>query len=315
MKSVLLLLVIILQINVSAQEQQKVFTSDIDNFWIAYDSIQKVNSQEQKIHLINKLYIDKGTKGLKAFMKARKYNDSLWVRLINRLPKFWNSVRSNTLKVKFKANDMEKAVMVFKQLYPELKDAKMYFTIGGLRSGGTTWGNMVLVGTEIAAADSFVDVSEFKNKWLPSVFKKQNIDHVLFLNIHEYVHTQQKRGSKNVLAASIREGACDFIAELVTKQSLKSQYLFYGNAHEKEVKELFKKEMLTKQYSNWLSNGGKMGEKADLGYYIGYKICKSYYEISKNKSKAIKDIMELDYSNNKEVLTFLKKAKYISLKK
>jgi hypothetical protein len=35
-------------------------------------------------------------------------------------------------------------------LYPELREAKMYFTVGGLNSGGTTVNNMILIGTEIA---------------------------------------------------------------------------------------------------------------------------------------------------------------------
>lgn len=291
---------------------QKVHTSDIDNFWIAYDSIKMTNAYEEKIEIINKLYIDKGSKGLKAFMKARKYSDTLWVRLIQNLPKFWNSVRPNTLKVKTLSKKIENAVKSFEELYPQLKHAEIYFTIGGLRSGGTTMGNFVLIGTEIAAADSLVNVSEFKSNWLPNVFKNQSLNNIVFLNIHEYVHTQQKKQGENVLSASIREGACDFIAELITKRPYKSQYMIYGTNHEKEIKKTFKQEMFTKKYENWLSNGGKMGEKADLGYFIGYRICKFYYNNHKNKSKAIKNIIELDYSSEEKVLELLKSSKYFS---
>jgi len=129
-----------------AQGNSKIYTSDIDNFWVAYDSIQHVEDFSDKLELINRLYISKGTKGLHAFMKARDYNDTLYVKLIESNPKFWNSIRSNTLSVKDKAGELNEAVEKLKQIYPDLKDAEMYFTIGGLRSGGTVTDNMVLVG-------------------------------------------------------------------------------------------------------------------------------------------------------------------------
>jgi len=47
-----------------SQKSAKIFTSDIDNFWVAYDSIQKTNDHTQKLALIKKLYTDKGTPGL-----------------------------------------------------------------------------------------------------------------------------------------------------------------------------------------------------------------------------------------------------------
>ncbi len=38
-----------------------------------------------------------------------------------------------------------------------------------------------------------------------------------------------------------------------------------------------------------------MNGKADLGYFMGYAICKTYYKNAKNKTKALKEIAELDY--------------------
>ena len=148
----------------TAQESKKVFTIDIDNFWIAYDSIQTTRDSLKQIGLIQNLYIDKGTKGLKAFMAARDYNAKLWVQLIRLYPKFWNSIRPNTLSAKSYAPAIEQSINKFKELYPGLKEAKMYFTVGGLRSGGTTMNDMVLIGSEIATGNASTDVSEFPNK-------------------------------------------------------------------------------------------------------------------------------------------------------
>ena len=45
--------------------------------------------------------------------------------------------------------------------------------------------------------------------------------------------------------------------------------------------------------------------KTDLGYYIGYKICESYYQSAKDKKQAIKDILEI-----KDFNQFLIDSKY-----
>ena len=115
------------------------------------------------------------------------------------------------------------------------------------------------------------------------------------------------------MGACIREGSCDFISELTVEKTLNSQYLIYGRAHLKEVKENFRLDLFSSRYKNWLYNGGQLGEKSDLGYFIGYEICHSYYKNAKNKSTAIKDIINLDYSSEEEVLTFLRNSKFYSI--
>ncbi|HEX2533949.1 MAG TPA: hypothetical protein VHK69_09455, partial [Chitinophagaceae bacterium] len=150
---------------------QKVFTSDIDHFWTAYDRCQTTTDSLQQLHYIQSLYIDKGTEGLKAFMKARDYTAERYVSLIRKYPKFWNSIRANTLSVKSRSGEIEQSIRKLKVLYPGLREARMYFTIGGLRSGGTTMNDLVLVGAEIATGNASTDVSEFPDKWLEGVFK------------------------------------------------------------------------------------------------------------------------------------------------
>lgn len=310
MKQTLTILFLIASLTTRAQQTNKIFTADIDNFWRAYDSIQQTSDFTKKLALINEYYISKRTKGLDAFMGLRDYNDTLYVKLIERYPKFWTSIRSNTLSVKTKIAAFNKAIADLQKLYPGLREAEMYFTIGGLRSGGTVKDNMVLVGAEIATGDPSIDMSDFKNDWLKKAFAKQSLDNLVYLNIHEYIHTQQNGSGDRVLNQCIMEGACDFISELVLRKEPETQYMFYGKKSHKEIKEQFKQDMLTKNLANWLYNGGQKGESADLGYYIGYEICKSYYKHAKNKSQAIKEIIELNYTDDKAVDAFLVQSKF-----
>ena len=163
-----------------------------------------------------------------------------------------------------------------------------------------------------ATGTAETNVSEFNDDWLKNVFSKQSLDNIVSLNIHEYVHTQQIGDRNRVLSQSIKEGACDFITELVLESPMKTQYIIYGKEHFEQVKEQFRKEMFLNDFSNWLYNGVQKGESADMGYFIGYEICKAYYNQSTDKNQAIREIIELNYDNDKEVEQFLEKSKFYS---
>ncbi len=276
-------------------QKNKVETSDILNYWVAFDSVTATKDYHKQIDLINRLYIKKGTPGLAAFMEARGYTDSVWVHNINAYPKFWASIRSATLEAKESARELQVQIEKFKKLYPGLKPANIYFAIGGLNTGGTTLKDKVLIGTEIVTGSPTTDVSEFQGNWLKSVFANHG-SNLVFLNLHEYVHTQQNGVTQNVLGQALREGICDFVAETVLGKPISTSYLTFGRAHADSVKQAFKREMFGGAYGHWFYNGSRVGEKADMGYYVGYEIAKGYYNQSKNKKAAIQELIELDYS-------------------
>jgi len=285
-----------------------VYTSDIDNFWVAYDSLNTTTNRDTQLRMIQTLYFDKGTDGLKAFTAARNYTPETYVRIINDYPAFWKSIRKNTFAIKSQVRQIEKSVDRFKVLYPAIRPAGIYFTIGGLKSSGTTTGNMVLIGAEMATADTGTDASELTN-WLRAVFNSQVSGNIVGLNIHEYVHTQQNGKGSSLLAQCLQEGSADFIAELVTRQKNLNDYMIYGQNNESSLKLKFRNEMWRRSTSNWLFNGERV-EHPDLGYFMGYSICRAYYNRSIDKQKAIKEIIELDFSSKDSVTAFLNQSLY-----
>lgn len=313
MKIFFLTVFLFLLVNCSVSAQDNfVETKDVNNYWLAFDSVQRTKDYSKQLDYINRLYIKKGTAGLAAFINARKYTDTLWVKNINAYPKFWASIRPFTLKVKESADELERQVKRFKHIYPDLKSAKIYFAIGGLNTGGTTLDDKVLIGSEIVTGNPGTDVSEFKGNWLKNVFAGQKASNIVYLNLHEYVHTQQHGDSKNVLDHAICEGECDFIAELVMGKPISTSYLSYGRAHADSISNAFKKEMFTGAYNHWFYNGGSVAEKADMGYYVGYEICKGYYNKAKNKKQALKDLMQIDLSNEADAEKILSGSGYFS---
>jgi hypothetical protein len=306
MKKLILLIFIISTFKVNAS---KIYTSDIINFWIAYDSVQNTNSYTQKVKFINDLYINKATNGLKDFIAAREFTAEEWVKLIKAYPKYWKSIRPQTLLIINELETFQNLSLKFKEIYPHFVEPEIYFTIGCLRSGGTTSVGRILIGAEIGAADNTTDASEL-NSWLKNTFKVNS--GIFQLVAHEMNHTQQSESVDSLntlLSQTILEGSCDFIAELISNRQYIAPYIIYGLKHRKTLFKEFYKSKDEISFDNWLYNGEESKKRpADLGYYIGYEICKAYYENSKDKPKALIEIIELNWQDKNKLLYMLELA-------
>lgn len=298
MKKIYTLIALSVVVFITAQAQTYINTIDIEHFWQAYDALPNCKTKADSIQSFQVNYIDKASDGFKAFLKVRDFTAEEYYRKTKQGPKFWNSVRANTLKVKSKIADIEQVYADYEKAFPNHKRPKICFAIGCLRTAGTVSGDYLLIGTEMIAADGNTDKSELNN-WLKSVLTDE-FD-VVGIIAHEYVHALQKVKfgtiwagiNHRVLMQCLQEGAADFLAETITGKTINKSVYEYGDAHEAEIWEAFKKDMWGKNSSNWLYQGTKTknGEPADLGYFVGYKICESYYNTAKNKQKALRDIL------------------------
>jgi hypothetical protein len=293
-----------------------VINEDIPRFWQAYDAIRATPDSARQAQLLDSLYIQPGTPGLKAFMERRQYRPQDFLLAINSYPKFWESVRENTLQSGQFAAGIEADVAKLRKLYPALKPAKIYFTIGALMSGGTTMDDKVLIGAEIALTDSKAvteELPEWLGKNLRAHFDGNPIDDVVLLNVHEYVHTQQKRHGYDLLSQSLYEGVAEFVSVTAAQKPSAAPAVAFGEAHHPEVKARFAKEMFSPNWDDWLYNNFDNEFKIrDLGYYSGYAICKHVYEKAEDKQVAIARLVELDYGNQEEVEAFIDETGYFS---
>jgi hypothetical protein len=287
-----------------AQKFNQTFVStDIENFWIAYDKIVLTKDSIKQYSLLKEIYLNNGTEGLKSIMEVRNYTDKDFIDAINKYPKFWNSIRLNTLKAISLYPKINSDIRKLKKAYPDLKPSTIYFTVGAFRTGGTTQGNKVLLGSEVSLADKTTVIDELPS-WRQQFYQTQNpINEIALLCTHEYIHTQQKEIVHNLISMCLYEGVAEFISCKVTGKKSDAPAIEFGKANQKIVVDKFVSDLfiMTNNYS-WLWGENLNDLKVrDLGYYIGYEICERYYNISKDKKKAIKELIELDYTNEKEV--------------
>jgi len=295
-------------------QRSKIYTSDIQHFWESYDHVKKVTDTAEQRKIIQAQYLDRGTDGLMNFIKLRGWTADKFRESFTAHPTFWESVRSKTLAVDQDVPRINRLIKKYKRLYRDFKTPDIYFLIGYIETGGTTTQTQVLLGTEIIAADSTVNA-----EGLAPFFRRffDSNKGIYPLVAHELTHTQQKGGdiqmtsNANLLGFCLAEGSCDFLAELLISDTLNHPYMVYGRQHEKELWEKFRSEMRDKKTADWLYNGGLKGTAVpDLGYYIGYAICKKYYEQAPHKKQAIKKIIALNPEDPSALEQFLAESRY-----
>ena len=281
------------------ENAKNVTTIDIDHFWSAYDNLKTCKSYSDSVNSIQKLYLDKATNGLLDFIQVRDLTAEKFVDAISKNAAFYGSVRKNTFESKKAEPAIEDVFARFKQVYSDFKPFKVCFAIGIKNTGGTVSNNFVLIGTEVTTSTSGMD----------SATSEDMIQKIKGIVAHECVHTQQKSHADSaaiqcyLLFQSIKEGSCDFIAELITGKSRANEY---GENNENRLWREFKNELCNQNIGNWLYNGYSVKDKpADLGYFVGYEIAKEYYKNTSDKKQAIVDIIGMS-----DPIHFLELSKY-----
>ena len=276
-------------------EMVKFVTSDIGNFWQAYDLAAKETDKAKRIAIFQTEYLDKGSPGLKDFLRLRIRSAENLVNTIDRMPKYYASIRPQTLQVQRMEKRMREAFRKFKSIYPEAVFPDVYFVIGVLSSGGTTGPSGLLIGTEMYGKTEKTPMDEL-SAWLRAVLS--NVENVPAIVAHESCHYNQRystaQDQRHLLSKALQEGACDTIGELISGRNINEHLKVYGKTHDAELWRDFEADMYKPDFSNWVYNASKAKDRpADLGYYMGYLITRAYYKKAKDKSKAIYDILNI----------------------
>ena len=273
----------------------KFVTADIDNFWRAYDLAAKEIDKAKRVAIFQTEYLDKGSPGLKDFVRLRIKKVESLVNAIDSMPKYYASIRPQTLQVQRMEKRMRAAFEKFKSLYPTAVFPDVYFLIGITSSGGTTGSSGLLIGTEMYGKTAKTPLDELSG-WLRVVLS--NIDYVPAIVAHESCHYNQRYNSapeqRHLLGKALQEGSCDMIGELISGRTINEHLKIYGRTHDAEIWRDFEASMYKQDISNWFYNATTAKDRpADLGYYVGYLITQSYYRNAKDKRQAIHDILNI----------------------
>jgi uncharacterized protein YjaZ len=170
------------------------------------------------------------------------------------------------------------------RLYPQARIPPVTIVIGRGKPVGVGYPNTGLqIGLEALCAVDWFD-SNLEDRFV----------HVI---AHEYAHVQQVATSADeehftVLQRSLLEGIAELVAEIT---SGRTGYVHFGpltQGREKEIETAFAADQDQTDLSAWVDNS-TLEQPRDLGYWVGYRIAKSYYQHSPDKTQAFREILEM----------------------
>lgn len=303
MRFMILLLCLLLPFHVRAQppafgsdpEAAHLVTDDLGRFWEAWDAAAAVDGVQARADLFRQRYLDVGSPGLKAFTRLRIDSADKLAAAIDKHPRYYASLRSRTQALEAKLPVIRDILRRMKTLYPDAVFPDVYFLIGRMNSGGTTDEAGLLIGVEMFGRGEGVPLDELGD-WHRAVVGE--FDNLPAIVAHEWVHVQQQSDigdEPTLLQASIREGVADFVAELGAGRHINPHVHAWAEPRAAALWAEFREAMHGTDYSGWLYDGGEGGDRpADLGYWMGYRIARGYYQRADDKTAAIGSMLRIE---------------------
>lgn len=254
-------------------------TSDVARFYRVYDAAAGHPTAEDLQHL----YLDPGSDGLHQLARLRNVTGASIAAAIAAHPATYENARKCMVVLPRVRARLVVALARLKRLYPEASFPPITIAVSRTKPVGMTDAGGVRIGLEALCATAYLN---------PNL--EDRFVHVI---AHEYGHIQQNQAlandeHPNVLEASIIEGGGEFTAELISGQVGNLAPGRLARGHEKEIETRFLADRDKTDLSAWLYNGTN-DRPADLGYWIGYRIVKSYYLHAKDKRAALRAIFRM----------------------
>jgi Predicted Zn-dependent protease (DUF2268) len=253
---------------------------DVDRFYKVYDAAGGHPSADQLQHD----YLDPGSEGLHQFARMRRISGMAITETLDKRPEIYSSAKRCMGVLPAVRQRVEIALRTLRRLYPEARFPPVTIAVGR--------GKPVAVGSPASGVQIGLEAL-CATDWLnPDV--EDRFVHVI---AHEYAHVQQVPAlvddeHPTVLEMSLIEGAAEFTAELISGKVSNSHLGESTAGREKEIETAFIADEDKTDISSWLYNSTPE-QPRDLGYWVGYRIVKSYYQRANDKRRALREILQM----------------------
>jgi hypothetical protein len=253
---------------------------DVDRFYKLYDAAGGHPTADQLQHD----YLDPGSEGLHHLAKVRNVTGTRIAEAIVKHPEIYTDARQCMVVLPRVRQRLEVALRKLGRLYPQARFPPVTIAVGrGKPVGVGSPDTGLQIGLEALCATTWLN---------PNV--EDRFVHVI---AHEYIHVQQSAALDDdehptVLERSLIEGVAEFVGELISGEVAYSGLRASTQGHEKQIESAFVADEDQTDLSKWLDNS-TLEKQGDLGYWVGYRIVKSYYQRAPDKRRALREIIEM----------------------
>lgn len=253
---------------------------DVERFFRVYDAASGRPTARQ----LQRDYLDAGSEGLQQLARVRNVTGERIAAMLTKHPELYSSARRCLAVLPRVRERVRVALRTLGELYPQARFPPVTIAVGR--------GKPVAVGSPITGIQIGLEAL-CATEWLNPDLEDRFV-HVI---AHEYAHVQQDPSladaeQPTVLERSLMEGAAELAAELISGEVAYSHLRVVTKGREKEIEAAFVADLDKTDLSSWLDNS-TTDEPGDLGYWVGYRIVKTYYERSVDKRLALRAILEM----------------------
>lgn len=263
----------------------KILMDDVTRFYAMYDAAGGQPSVEQ----IERDYLAAASPSLREFMQARRVTAQRIFDQIAADPAMYAHGRECLAVLPGVKQRLVASFARLAALYPQAQFPPVAIVVGRGRPVGITNPSGVTIGLEALCAADFMN---------PDVE-----DRFVYVIAHEYAHIQQGGATDiepgdpraTVLRMSLMEGAAEFVAELTAGGVGNGRHAGWTRGREAEIENAFVRDMDSTDLSAWMYNYQAGSDQPyDLGYWVGYRIAKSYYQHHPDHTAALQAILHFD---------------------
>lgn len=253
-------------------------TSDVTLFFQIYDAAGGHPTAED----LQGKYIEGGSPAVREFVPYRIVSGEALATEILREPQVYAAARRCLSALPEVQSRLRAVFARFADLYPDAKFPPVTILVGRNNTAGTSSPSGVLIGLE---------------KMCGTVQPGGTVaDRFVHLIAHEYAHVEQSKmdtiTTPNLLQRSLKEGVAELMAELTSGAVSMPEIGPWASERETTIKQRFLQELHDTKYGDWLYNGeGSREWRGDIGYWVGYRIARTYYDHMANKRLAVKDLL------------------------
>lgn len=265
--------------------EPEIITDDVSRFYALYDATDGRPTVEQLDD-----YLANGSPSLKEFAELRRVTGERIAGQIAENPAMYENARECMALLPSVERRLSRALATLSDLYPATRLAPVAIVVGRGRPVGIVNPSGATIGLEALCAADFMHPDP-----------EDRFVHVI---AHEYAHIQQVAAQSTpdpgdpeatVLRMSLVEGAAEFVAELISGSVGNSRHAEWTRGREMEIESAFVRDMDSTDLADWMFDyRSGSDEPYDLGYWVGYRIIRAYYERAEDKRAALARILEME---------------------